>query len=152
VGAQNPMGTSGCGCKIPSIIMGVSVARSGVLRYGWVLLHPHWPPLPSLPSRVKGDKDVSIYSNLHCSINIALYLLIVVHCISDEVVRLTRYSEHVRLAGGWWLVLVCSKRRVLLVGCWVADLFLEKSTACWWLISQANRLSVTPQMHASGQC
>jgi hypothetical protein len=26
--------------------------------------------------------------------------------------------EPVRLAGGWWLVLVCSERRVLLAGCW----------------------------------
>jgi hypothetical protein len=26
--------------------------------------------------------------------------------------------QHVRLAGGWWLVLVCSERRVLLAGCW----------------------------------
>jgi hypothetical protein len=27
-------------------------------------------------------------------------------------------SQPVRLAGGWWLVLVCSERRVLLAGCW----------------------------------
>jgi hypothetical protein len=26
--------------------------------------------------------------------------------------------QPVRLAGGWWLVLVCSERRVLLAGCW----------------------------------
>jgi hypothetical protein len=25
----------------------------------------------------------------------------------------------VRLAGGWWLVLVCSERKVLLAGCWL---------------------------------
>jgi hypothetical protein len=39
------------------------------------------------------------------------------------------------LAGGWWLVLVCSERRVLLAGCgWllVAGSFWEKSTAGWW--------------------
>jgi hypothetical protein len=24
----------------------------------------------------------------------------------------------VRLAGGWWLVLIYSKRKILLVGCW----------------------------------
>jgi hypothetical protein len=27
-------------------------------------------------------------------------------------------SQSVCLAGGWWLVLVCSKRKVLLAGCW----------------------------------
>jgi hypothetical protein len=27
-------------------------------------------------------------------------------------------SRHVRLAGGWWLVLICSERKVLLAGCW----------------------------------
>jgi hypothetical protein len=45
-----------------------------------------------------------------------------------------------RLAGGWWPVLVCSERRVLLAGSgWllVAGLFWEKSTVGWWLISQA---------------
>jgi hypothetical protein len=26
--------------------------------------------------------------------------------------------QPVRLAGGWWLVLVCSERKVLMVGCW----------------------------------
>jgi hypothetical protein len=24
----------------------------------------------------------------------------------------------VRLAGGWWLVLICAERKVLLAGCW----------------------------------
>jgi hypothetical protein len=37
-----------------------------------------------------------------------------------------------RLAGGWWRVLIYSK----------SDLFWEKSTAGWWLISQANKLTV----------
>jgi hypothetical protein len=53
-----------------------------------------------------------------------------------------RDYQPVRLAGGWWLVLVCSKRRVLLAGSgwWlVAGLFREKSTVGWWLISQAKR-------------
>jgi hypothetical protein len=26
--------------------------------------------------------------------------------------------QSVRLAGGWWLVLVCLERKVLLAGCW----------------------------------
>jgi hypothetical protein len=26
--------------------------------------------------------------------------------------------QPVRLAGGWWLVLICSERKVLLTGCW----------------------------------
>jgi hypothetical protein len=26
--------------------------------------------------------------------------------------------SHVRLAGGWWLVLVCSERKILLASCW----------------------------------
>jgi hypothetical protein len=26
--------------------------------------------------------------------------------------------QRVRLAGGWWLVLICSERKVLLAGCW----------------------------------
>jgi hypothetical protein len=56
-----------------------------------------------------------------------------------------RRTRPVRLAGGWWLTLVCSERRVLLAGCgWllVAGSFWEKSTAGWWLISRANRLEV----------
>jgi hypothetical protein len=56
-----------------------------------------------------------------------------------------RHLWPVRLAGGWWLVLVCSEIRVLLAGCgWllVAGSFWEKSTAGWWLISRANRLLV----------
>jgi hypothetical protein len=28
------------------------------------------------------------------------------------------YSQPIRLAGGRWLVLICSKRKVLLAGCW----------------------------------
>jgi hypothetical protein len=28
------------------------------------------------------------------------------------------YNQPVRLAGGWWLILVCSDRKVLLAGCW----------------------------------
>jgi hypothetical protein len=57
--------------------------------------------------------------------------------------RCMQRARSVRLAGGWWLVLICSERRVLLAGCgWllVADSFREKSTAGWWLISRANRL------------
>jgi hypothetical protein len=35
------------------------------------------------------------------------------------IVRLrTRIPDPVLLAGGWWLVLVCSERRILLAGCW----------------------------------
>jgi hypothetical protein len=34
----------------------------------------------------------------------------------------TEFEEHhmhpVRLAGGWWLVLICYERKVLLTGCW----------------------------------
>jgi hypothetical protein len=44
-------------------------------------------------------------------------------CVKDQ--RVTSLStvaapihQPVRLAGGWWLVLVCSKRKVLLTGCW----------------------------------
>jgi hypothetical protein len=35
-------------------------------------------------------------------------------------------------------MLVCSERRVLLAGCWWM-VYSERSTAGWWLISQANR-------------
>jgi hypothetical protein len=31
------------------------------------------------------------------------------------------------LAWGWWLVLVCSERRVLLAGCW----FVMREKYCW---------------------
>jgi hypothetical protein len=41
--------------------------------------------------------------------------------------------QPVRSAGGWWLVLVCSERKVPLAG-W----FWEKSTVGRWLISQTN--------------
>jgi hypothetical protein len=39
-------------------------------------------------------------------------------------------------------VLICAERKVLLAGCWWL-VCSEKSTAGWWLISQANRLWVT---------
>jgi hypothetical protein len=48
------------------------------------------------------------------------------------------YRQPIRLAGSWWLVLVCYEKNVLLAGCW----WLVCS-AGWWLISQANRASVT---------
>jgi hypothetical protein len=66
-----------------------------------------------------------------------------VDCLQEE--EKLEDIQPVRLAGGWWLVLVCSKRRVLLAGSgWllVAGLFREKSTVGWWLISQANRAIV----------
>jgi hypothetical protein len=34
--------------------------------------------------------------------------------------------QHVRLAGGRWLVLICSKRKVLLAGCWWLICFERK--------------------------
>jgi hypothetical protein len=37
------------------------------------------------------------------------------------------------------LVLVCFERKVQLTGCWWLVCSEEKSTAVWWLISQANR-------------
>jgi hypothetical protein len=40
---------------------------------------------------------------------------------------------------GWWLVLVCSERKVPLL---VAGLFREKNTVGWWLISQVNRATL----------
>jgi hypothetical protein len=30
----------------------------------------------------------------------------------------TSQRKPVCLAGGWWLVLICSERKVLLAGCW----------------------------------
>jgi hypothetical protein len=39
-------------------------------------------------------------------------------------------------------VLVCSERRVLLAGCWWLVCCERKSTAAWWLISQANRVII----------
>jgi hypothetical protein len=50
------------------------------------------------------------------------------------------FLQPVRLAGGWWLVLICSERKVLLAG-----LFGEESTAGWWLIGQTNRLQLFQQ-------
>jgi hypothetical protein len=60
--------------------------------------------------------------------------------------------QPVRLAGCWWLVLICSERKVLLTG-----LFWEKSNVGWWLINQttlvrhlrgAHRLQ-SPMVHPS---
>jgi hypothetical protein len=33
-------------------------------------------------------------------------------------VKTTPAIQRVRLTGGWWLVLVCSERKVLLTDCW----------------------------------
>jgi hypothetical protein len=68
-----------------------------------------------------------------------------------SVTALATISWQRLLAGGWWLVLVCSERKVLLAGCgWllVADSFWEKSTAGWWLISRANRLFAAAVVHS----
>jgi hypothetical protein len=40
-----------------------------------------------------------------------------------------------RLAGGWWLVLICSERKIMLM----TGLFWEKSIAGWWLITSLFR-------------
>jgi hypothetical protein len=45
----------------------------------------------------------------------------------------------VRLAGGWWLVLICSEKKVLLADCWCL-VYSERNTAGWWLISQTIRV------------
>jgi hypothetical protein len=36
----------------------------------------------------------------------------------DEKLIQESFVQPVRLAGGWWLMLVCSEIKVLLVGCW----------------------------------
>jgi hypothetical protein len=36
---------------------------------------------------------------------------------------------------GWWLVLICSERKVMLAGCWRLISSERKSTDGWWLIS-----------------
>jgi hypothetical protein len=48
-------------------------------------------------------------------------------------------NQPVRLAGGWWLVLICSERKVLLAGWWWLVCSERKVPLGWWLISQANR-------------
>jgi hypothetical protein len=48
------------------------------------------------------------------------------------------YIQPVRLASGCWLVLICSERKILLVGCWFV---LKEKSAGWWLISQTNGAS-----------
>jgi hypothetical protein len=42
------------------------------------------------------------------------------------------------LAGGWWLVLICSERKVLLADCWWLVCSERKVLAGWWLISRTN--------------
>jgi hypothetical protein len=39
-----------------------------------------------------------------------------------------------------WLVLICSKKKVLLAGCWWLVCSERKSTVGWWLISRTNKL------------
>jgi hypothetical protein len=81
--------------------------------------------------------------------------------LSCEEVKNTIYSwknrQPIRLAGGWWLVLICSERKILLTGCWWLVLICSERkillTGCWWLvcserkvgwwlISQTNRVRV----------
>jgi hypothetical protein len=38
--------------------------------------------------------------------------------VTTMMIYLARDLQPVRLAGGWWLVLISSERRVLLAGCW----------------------------------
>jgi hypothetical protein len=48
----------------------------------------------------------------------------------------------VRLADGWWLVLICCERKILLGGWWLlagAELVWEKNTASWLGASQPNK-------------
>jgi hypothetical protein len=42
------------------------------------------------------------------------------------------HIQPVRLAGGWWLVLICSERKVLLAGCWWLIILREKY---YWLVA-----------------
>jgi hypothetical protein len=42
---------------------------------------------------------------------------------SGSVKFKSSHIQPVRLAGGWWLVLVCSERKVLLAGLLMAGLF-----------------------------
>jgi hypothetical protein len=56
---------------------------------------------------------------------------VLTHLVS--FVRMCLVSQPVRLAGGWWLVLIYSERKVLLAG-------------CWWLVHcerKVNRLSIS---------
>jgi hypothetical protein len=64
--------------------------------------------------------------------------------LSCEEVKNTIYSwknrQPIRLAGGWWLVLICSERKILLTGCWW--LVCSERKVGWWLISQTNMVRV----------
>jgi hypothetical protein len=60
---------------------------------------------------------------LASGLEFGLASLLLIH--STDIILIDHDSVHknsgmqpVRLAGGWWLVLVCSERTVLLSGCW----------------------------------
>jgi hypothetical protein len=60
--------------------------------------------------------------------------------VNGPTVVINYYLRYpVRLAGGRWLVLVCSERKVLLAGCWWLICSERKlPLAGWWLISRTD--------------
>jgi hypothetical protein len=43
-------------------------------------------------------------------------------------------QQYVRLAGSWWLVLICTERKVILTDCW----FVLREKYCWLVADNPN--------------
>jgi hypothetical protein len=61
--------------------------------------------------------------------------------------RLGRWHQckHSPRSAGWWLVLICCERKILLTGWWLvadAEIVWEKNTAGWLAASQLNKARV----------
>jgi hypothetical protein len=80
----------------------------------------------------KYTREHEEHTMLRCKLNLCIeypkYKLLIFNGNNSykcgELINSSRYiprsynHQPVRLAGGWWLVLVCSERRVLLASCW----------------------------------
>jgi hypothetical protein len=66
--------------------------------------------------------------------------------MNDMTIHSSRIHDGlVRLAGGWWLVLICCERKILLASWWLvvdAEIMWEKNTAGWLTASQPNKVEM----------
>jgi hypothetical protein len=56
--------------------------------------------------------------------------------------RVLQHKQHVRLAGGWWPLLICPERKILLGGCWWLICSERKVLfgGCWWLVCSERKV------------
>jgi hypothetical protein len=52
------------------------------------------------------------------------------HGVTNGTIQVHVYASYSACSFGWWLMLICSERKVLLVG-------------CWWMVCSERRVLLT---------